>query len=140
MVIDNVPKYEELAPVLKQLRANGASINAIGLAYKMPCDYVKQVLKFADTGERPTKAKKDKSRGAPAKPSEDSGTCKSDRRPKYQRIASEVVKLRENDRLGFAEIGKRLEASKITVQKAYDFARPDNTLSLLVTGKRSSRP
>ncbi len=53
IALEKVPKYELLAPRFKQLRASGASVESIASAHGMCRAYAEQILKFAETGERP---------------------------------------------------------------------------------------
>jgi hypothetical protein len=53
VVIEDVPKYEQLAPKFKQLHENGASIRTIASAHGICWSYAKEILDFAKTGIRP---------------------------------------------------------------------------------------
>jgi hypothetical protein len=119
VVIDKIHKYEKLAPVFKELREKGASIQTIATAHGMSWQYAKEILKFADTGERPKWKSRKKCR-------------KGGRQQiKFTEIAAEVAKLRDKQNRPFSEIATRLNASENTVRRAYDHARPDQRLAAL---------
>ena len=42
VVIDKVPKYEQLAPTFKRMRDNGASVQSIGHCHGMSWEYAVQ--------------------------------------------------------------------------------------------------
>ena len=52
--IENVPKYEQLAPKFKDLHDKGASIQTNAAAHGLCWDQGKMILRFAATGERPS--------------------------------------------------------------------------------------
>ena len=112
VVIDKVPKYERLAPLFKQLRDNGASIQTIASAHQMAWEYVRQILQFVDTGQRPTWGS---GKGI--------GTSR-DNTEKYKKIAPQVVEMRAK-KISFAKIAKELGIGDGTVRRAYDYGRPD---------------
>ncbi len=107
--LEKVPRYEQLAPSFKQLHDAGKSIQAIAAAHQMTWQSANEILKFAQTGLRP-KWKigkgKSKKRGWPA--------------TRYIELAPQVVKLRDQQRLSFVGIAKRLAIGKSTVRRAYD--------------------
>ncbi|MDZ4686119.1 MAG: hypothetical protein SH850_13710 [Planctomycetaceae bacterium] len=128
VVIDEIPRYERMAPVFKQLADGGASINAIAASYKLQWHQVKQALDFAETGERPQpKSRKTKQPGIGNKP------CQ------YKAVAPEVVRLRDEEQLPFSEIGRRLQISIVVAQRAYDWLRPDAVQEAIVAGRRPER-
>jgi hypothetical protein len=112
VVIDKVPKYEQLAPLFKQLRDNGASVQTIASAHQMTWLNVRQALEFADTGKRPDWGPGRKRTGQGIK-------------TKYVVIASEVARMRDVEKMAFKEIAKRLKVSLATIQRAYDYAHPE---------------
>jgi site-specific DNA recombinase len=113
VVIDKVPKYEHLAPKFKELRENGASIESIAHAHGMSWQYAKEILDFAETGQRP-KWKNHKRTGARK------GVV-----PKHIQLAEEVARLRDQDNMSFEKIRALLHISDGTVRRAYDYAHPE---------------
>lgn len=147
VVIHDVPKYEEQAPIFLEMKKAGASINAIASAHRISGNYVKEILRFAETGERPdwTAAKSRKSKGG-RRPSTagDSAAGRSavgapQRIPKYQEIAQEVVRLHDCEGMSFETIRILFEVGRHTVARAYDFARPEHAHSALRDGKCPDR-
>jgi DNA invertase Pin-like site-specific DNA recombinase len=53
VVVDQVPKYEQLAPKFKELHQQGMSVDEIAAAYGMSRQYARGILEFALTGRRP---------------------------------------------------------------------------------------
>lgn len=126
VVIDQVPKYEQLAPTFKQMRDNGASIEAIAHAYGMSWQYAKDVLGFAETGERP-KWRSGKATGKGGNPT------------KYLEIKEEVARLRDEEKLPFGKIAAQLGVGYSTVRRAYDAARPENVRDAAKRGEKPHR-
>ena len=108
--IEKVPAYELLAPEFKRQRDNGASVQSIAAAHGMCWQYTNEILRFADTGERP-KWKAGKRTGT--------GVVK-----KFVQIAEQVANLRETKKMSFARIARELLVGEGTVRRAYDHARP----------------
>lgn len=126
VVIQNVAKYEQLAPKFKLLRDDGASPAAIAASHGMTRKSVHDILRFADTGERPIwKSGRKTGNGGNA--------------TRYKSIATEVVQLRDEKRMSFSAIAKQLEVSTGTVQRAYDFGSPEAARTAMKDGKRVSR-
>jgi DNA invertase Pin-like site-specific DNA recombinase len=127
VVIDRVPKYEQLAPKFKLMRDNGASIQSIAHAHGMSFDYAKQILEFADTGRRP-------------KWSSGKGGGKGKAKPRvFKDIAPEVVHLRNVKKWPFERIATKLGVSVSTVCRAYDFGCPDAVQDAINEGKKPRR-
>ncbi len=138
VVIEDVPKYEQLAPKFKQLHQNGASIRTIASAHGMCWSYAKEILDFADTGVRP----------------QWKGTKKSGRRtgvtPLYQRIAADVSRLRDKRNLSFPKIvdwlleNRGTSVSVDTACRAWDFAHRETIRRAAERGqvpeRRPNRP
>ena len=95
VVTYKVPKYERLAPMFKQMRDNGASVQSIAAAHGVTWQFATQVLHFADTGERP-KWKTGKPTGAGATT------------PKYKEISKEVAYLRDKKKMSIVQIAAKL--------------------------------
>lgn len=127
VVVESIPRYEQLASKFKQLRDNGASIQALAAAHGMSWEYAKQILEFADTGKRPTWGSS-QGRG--------SGL---DKPTKYPEIANEVVRLRDEEKMSFVRIAAQLGVSDGTVRRAYDHARPEAVQEAAEQGKLPSR-
>ncbi len=125
VIIDNVPKYEQLAPLFKQMEENGASIQAMASAHKISWQYAKEILNFAKTGKRPKwEAGKRTGTGITTK---------------YLAISSDVVRMRDQDRMSFAKIAAKLGVSLSTVTRAYDDARPDAVRKAAANGTLPQR-
>ena len=113
VVIDKVPRYEELAPEFKQMRDNGASVESIAHAHGMSWQYAKQILKFADTGQRPNWG-----------PGKKSGKGNANQLT-YKDIASDVVHMRDEKKMSFERIAAIKGVGAATVRRAYDYGRPE---------------
>jgi len=126
VVIEKIPAYERLAPVFKELQKDGASIQSIAAAHGKCWQYVKDVLHFADTGERP-KWKKGKKTGKGAKPD------------KYTKIAREVAYLRDKKKMSFKRIAAKLGVAGSTVRRAYDHAHREDIRAAVERGDTPRR-
>lgn len=115
VVIDKVPKYEQLAPEFKRLRDKGASVEAIAHAHGMSWSYAAQILDFADTGERPDWGPRDCARKGD----------KGGNATKYIEVAPRVIELRDKEKLPFKRIAAMLGVGVSTVLRAYDYGRPE---------------
>lgn len=130
IAIEKVPKYELLAPLFKQLRDGGASVESIAAAHGMCRDYAEKILKFAETGERPKWPSAGKRRG--------SKTGRNTRR-KFSTIAPQVVAMRDQQKLSFKRIAEALGAGESTVRRAYDLAHPELSREAAESGKTPKR-
>ena len=127
VIVDKVPKYELLAPTFKQLRDNGASVQSIAHSHGMSWDYADQILKFADTGQRPQWGT-GKGRG--------NGMAKA---CIYKDIAPDVVRMRNEEKKSFEEIAAAMKVGIATVCRAYDFGCPDAVREAAMEGKLPKR-
>jgi len=108
--IEKVPRYEKLAPKFKEMHDKGASVASIASAHQMSWEYVKEIIHFAETGERP-KWK--------------SGTATGrGQKIKYTAIAADVVSLRAQ-KMPFKQIAAKLGVGQGTVRRAFDHAQPE---------------
>ncbi len=127
VLIGEVPKYEGLAPRFKELRDRGASIHSIATAHGMTHHYVSQIIRFAETGERP-------------KGNERPGTGKrKPPGPSYKEIAALVTELRDLENLTTLEILEELkrrgiEVSESTVLRAYGYAHREAIMKTIEAG------
>ena len=127
VVIDNVPKYERLAPLFLQMEKNGASVMTIASAHKMSWKYAKEILDFAKTGKRPEwKAGKRTGTGQ-AKPA------------KYPDIQKRVAELRDVKKLPFPEIAAQLKVGLGTVYRAYDSFHQEDVRLAAERGEKPNR-
>ncbi len=124
IALEKVPKYELMAPLFKQLRENGASVESIASAHGVTWQFANEVLKFAETGQRP-KWKCGKPTG-------------TGNRVKYLEIVPQVVEL-SKQKMPFARIAARLGVSESTVRRAYDHAHPDAVRKAAQHGQRPRR-
>ncbi|OAI45815.1 hypothetical protein AYO44_12375 [Planctomycetaceae bacterium SCGC AG-212-F19] len=125
--IDNVPKYEKLAPIFKAMHEKGASIQTIASAHHMCWSYAADILHFAETGVRPKwvpRKKNGKPRG---------------HTNKYLEIAEEVVRLRDDEKMSFTRIAAKLEVEAGTVRRAYDHLRPEAVRAAAESGELPDR-
>jgi DNA-binding CsgD family transcriptional regulator len=106
--IERIPKYEALAPEFKRLRKKGASISTIASAHRMSRKYAAEILRFAETGERPQWKAGRRTGNGP--------------KPKYLQIVDAVTRLRDRGNAPFEKIAAQLGVSKNTVKRAYDHA------------------
>lgn len=117
--VEKIPKYERLAPKFKQLRDNGASVQSIAAAYGMSWQYAAEILRFADTGERPEwNARKRPRRKASKRNGAGSNAIR------YIEIAEEVAHLRDKKKMSIVRIAAKLGVSRGTVCRAYDHEHP----------------
>ena len=126
VVIDEVPKYEELAPMFLEMERKGASVQSIASAYKMSWKYAKEILVFAKTGKRP-KWKAGKRTGTGGK------------RAKYPDLQERVAHLRDVDKKPFAQLARELKVGLGTVQRAYDAAHQGEVREAAERGERPDR-
>lgn len=127
MPIEKIPRYERLAPLFKQQRDGGASIDSLAAAYGMTWKSAKEILVFADTGQRPewTSGKR-------------TGT-KRRHEADYRRIAAQVVAMREDQRMSFEKIAEVLGVARNTARRAYDHLRPEAAIRAAEEGTRPRR-
>jgi hypothetical protein len=123
--IDNVPKYEKLAPIFKEMHDKGASIESIASAHHISWQYAKEIIHFAETGERP-KWRQGRRTGR-------------GRRVKYTEIADTVVAMKEKEKMPFKQIAAKLGVSKSTACRAFDLARPEAVREAVEQGKKPHR-
>lgn len=134
LVIEKTPRYEKMAPVFKQMRDGGASIQSIAAAHGTTWADVERVLHFADTGERP----KWPSGSSKRKLRKDSAA--GDGNPmKYKVVAKKVTALREKKREPFSRISAELGICGSTARRAYDYARPDAARKAAERGEKPNR-
>jgi hypothetical protein len=126
VVIDKVPKYEQLAPKFKQMRDSGASVQSIASAHGMSWQYAAEILRFAETGERP-EWKKSKATGNGGNPA------------KYLQISKEVSYLRDKKKMSIVQIAAKLGVSRGTVCRAYDHEHPQAAREAAERGERPCR-
>jgi DNA invertase Pin-like site-specific DNA recombinase len=124
--LEKIPKYELLAPLFKQLHDNGASVLSIAASHGMSWQYADEIIRFANTGERP-QWKSGKKGGTGGKPR------------RYIEISSEVVALRDKKKLTFARIAEDLKVGESTVRRAYDHGRPEVARRAAESGGRLDR-
>lgn len=125
IALEKVPKYELLAPRFKQLRASGASVESIASAHGMCRAYAEQILKFAETGERPQ-----------WKSGKRTGTGN---RVEYIENSPQVVEMRDVQKLSFARIAASLGIGEGTVRRAYDYGHPELVREAVESGKTPKR-
>jgi site-specific DNA recombinase len=122
-----IPRHEELAAKVAELWARGASIEAIAGALGEPWQIVKDALAFAQSGIRPVTKHPGRRTGERTGP------------PSYQRIALEVVRLRDREHRAFGKIAQALGVSVSTVRRAYDHLRPEAAERAAGDGTRPQR-
>ena len=130
VVLEKVPRYEQLAPKFKELHEQGVSISNIASAHGMCWEYAKEILEFAKTGVRP-KWKSGKRTGK--------RTGKTGQTADYLRHSGEVARLRDDEKWSFARISKQLGIAKSTVRRAYDYAHRDDVADAVQNGNAPSR-
>lgn len=121
VVIEKVPQYERWAPEFLARKRGGASVASIAAAHGTTFLVAKQVLHFAETGERP--------KSQPGK-----RTGKGGKETRYIEIAKEVAHKRDVDKMSFAKLAKHFGVSKATISRAYDHARPEAVRTASETG------
>ncbi len=119
VVIDNVPKYVHLAPKFMEMKQNGASIQTIASAHGMSWQYAQEILRFAETGERPLW------RGH-ATPNGSKSTT-----PIFIQIEPDVTRLRDHDKEPWKAIvdwlaeHRDIHVSESTARRAWDHGHQD---------------
>ena len=126
VVIDEVPKYEELAPMFLEMERKGASVQSIASAYKMSWKYAKEILVFAKTGNRP-KWKAGKRTGTGGK------------RAKYPDLEKRVTEMRDVQEMPFPAIAAHLNVGLGTVYRAYDAAHHEEVRKAAERGEKPNR-
>lgn len=127
-VIEEVPRYEQLAPIFKEMHDNGASIQSIASAHGLCWDQANTILHFAETGERPKWPTKQKR----------SPTDRNFTREKYESLCPEVVKRRASGE-SFAKIAVELRVCESTVRRAWDHAHQDQLKGAAMSGTTPDR-
>lgn len=137
------PKYVRLAPIFQELRKKGASINSIAAAHNLTWQYVRDVLKFAETGTRPDWEKSRRQRDRRGK--RNGGEAPTRPKPKYIEHANLVARLHDEEKMNCRAIQQHLneelniEISFETVVRAYDFARRDVVQGAVEQGRQVDR-
>lgn len=135
IIIDQIPKYELLAPTFKELNDKGNSIQDLAAAYEMPPSQVAKILRYAETGQRPRrdrtkKGTKPKQRRAP--------------RGIYKEIAAVVAQLFDEKRMTYPQIQEELkkrgiEVAEPTIGRAYKYAHREEIREGLSQPKKPRR-
>lgn len=126
--LEKIPRYELLAPVFKQLRDNGASVESIATSHRVSWQFAVETLKFADTGDRP--------RWQSGKKARKGGGANQ---MKYKAISAQVVELRDQKKMPFRRIAKELKVGEATARRAYDYGRPAAVRQAAERGERPNR-
>jgi hypothetical protein len=122
VLICHVPQYERLADTFRDLYAKGSSIQTMAPAHGMPWQQAKEILHFAVKGERPVWEGPRAGGGQKQVP------------PTYRRIAADVARLRDGERMSFPKIVKALAVGEGTVRRAYDHVHQAEIQSAAATG------
>ena len=135
IIIDQIPKYELLAPTFKELHDKGNSIQDLAAAYEMPPSQVAKILRYAETGQRPRrdrtkKGTKPKQRRAP--------------RGTYKEISAVVAQLFDENRMTYPQIQEELkkrgiEVAEPTIGRAYKYAHREEIREGLSQPKKPRR-
>jgi DNA invertase Pin-like site-specific DNA recombinase len=128
ILIEHTPKYERIAEDVKELIHTGASIHTVAAVMRQTWKTVRQAFDFAETGKRPK-----------TKPPGRRTGRRSSGQPKYVAVAADVVRLRNEELLSFARIGKRLGISTATAVRAYDYACPSAVQVAATSGQMPRR-
>lgn len=132
--LEKVPKYELLAPKVKKLHDQGASLSTIASVHQIPYRWAGQILEFAETGKRPTAKKPEGPRAAPNRS-----------RLTYRHIVDRVAHLRDFEELPFHRIAARITEERQTrvsekmVKRAYDVAHPEIAKDAIARGETPRR-
>lgn len=118
---------EVLASRVAELRANGASVNAIAQALGSSWMTVNAALDVA--------AKRSARQTVVL---ETPSPVQSD--PPYKKLAEQAAALRDGDGLTFAELAQRLGVNMSTATRAYNFAHRQDRLSAIEKGERPKNP
>lgn len=124
--IDKISPAVQKAAQIDAMAKKGSSIAAIAATLRLTPLTVRTLLKAYQTGEWPKWKKPGKRTGNGAK-------------AVYKAIATEVYRLRTSELLSFQVIAKRLQVSRQTVARAFDFADPSIVSVAAETGSRPSR-
>lgn len=126
VTIDHVPNYEDLATKALELASKGASTSTIAGVLGTDWATADQAIQFAKSGQRPK-----------SKPAGRKHRC--DRRGKYKLDATEIVRLRDEEKWAFRKIAKRYGVNPTTVARAYDRARPELVRNAAEKGRMPKR-
>lgn len=126
VLLETIPKYEQLAPEFLRLAEKGASVQSIASSYGMSWEYANEIMEFAKTGVRP-KWKAGKRTGQGGKPN------------KYLEHVDQVVYMKDVKKIPFTKIAKKLKISSHTVRRAYDHAHCDKIRREVEQGQTPDR-
>jgi hypothetical protein len=132
--IDQVPKYERIADEVTKLADKGNSIETISRLTGASWSGIRDAIRFARTGQRPSANKARTRRRTQTK---DPQGAKEP--PKKILIAAEVARLRDQEKMPFIEIAKRLHAAESTVTRAYDLAHQSAVEAAAKAGRTPNR-
>jgi len=113
--IEEVPKYEELAPKFKEMHDYGVSVHEIASRHKIGWQVALEIIDFAETGQRPQWH-------ITADPERYAGW------DQFQELSTLVAKLRDQQRLCWNEIAVEVQKqtgtviSVITALRSYEWA------------------
>jgi len=122
----NSPIYEQIAEQVVELTNKGFSSVVIAKHLGTTSSNVFYARHFGQTGRRPKQPPVSKRTGK-------GKVCK------YKEIADEVVRLREIEKKHFSEIAESLSCNPTTIQRAYDYKRPNVIEEAMRCGKRPKR-
>jgi DNA invertase Pin-like site-specific DNA recombinase len=131
--IDHVPKYERIADEVRKLADKGTSLETISRLTGVSRDTIRDGVRFSRSGVRPSinertrKRVRKKGLKGPRLP------------PKKVRFSAEVARLRDQEKLPFVEIAKRVQASESTVTSAYDLAHQEAVEAAAEDGRTPDR-
>lgn len=125
--IEQIPKYEQLAPKMKEMQEQGKTIHEIASAHKIGWQVAYESLHFAETGERPKWYQAD-------------DPIRYQGWDHYQELAPLVARLRDQDKLDWAEVivetrkqsGHQISA--VTALRAYEYAHRQETRAAVGIG------
>ncbi len=114
VVLEKVPKYQQLAAEFQRLRDEGVSPMEIAAKCEVGHHTLMDGLHFADTGEERRSRPKNQNN-----------------RMRYKDLASEIVRLIEEEEMQIKDVAAQLGVSESVVRRGYDHLRPDTPLRLL---------
>jgi AraC-like DNA-binding protein len=127
VVVDDLPRYELIADKATQMADDGVSTETTARALHTSWATVQDALLFKRTAKRPAPkptGKKTRKRKGP---------------PKYQSIAPEVAKRRDEEKQTFARIADDLGVSESTVTRAYDYLHQESLQKAAYAGETPNR-
>ena len=114
LTVDFIPKHESLVDEVNRLAAGGASLRSIATTLGEAYATVRNAHTYGRSGERPKTEPPGQRTGTRTGP------------PKYEALAPQVARLRDDEHVPFTKIAVRLKISEVTARAAYAHAHRED--------------